>query len=267
MIDLRNDYVYLLNWLTRDGQRVTSRGLATREVTGVTLRFAYGPSTMLPIGTNRGVNLRLAAVEALQLLSGLDKSNLIAKAAPGFVDVLVDPTNPAYGAYGPRLARQLPALVELLRADPTTRRAVLTIWETRDLTHTGDRPCTLTLQFLVRNSALELHVNMRSQDAWLGLTYDAFMFTQVQHTVAALLGVAAGQYVHHVGSLHVYESDLDAIANLVTTARPAPRLPRGVNGTDPFVTATRLLDHTLDVDDAEALNNPWYVEQIGRLYA
>jgi thymidylate synthase len=272
MMDLRNDYVHLLNWLVREGNRVTSRDLATREVTGVTLEFVNGTTAMLPIGVRRGVNLRLAAVEALQLISGLHKDELIERAAPGFIDVLVDPNNPSYGAYGPRVAPQLMDVLGLLRADSTTRRAVVTIWEARDLTHYGDRPCTLTLQFLVRDERLELHVTMRSQDAWLGLTYDAFMFTQIQHTMAHQLGLVAGKYVHHVGSMHVYETDLPRVSELRTTVEPAPRLPYGVistyGGVAPFFIAAQLLENITSGNDEDDFTtaNAWYVEQIGKLY-
>jgi thymidylate synthase len=269
MEDLRNDYVYLVNWLARTGQRITSRGLATREQTGVTLVFQAHARTMLPLGTGRGVSTKLAAVEALQLLAGEARSDLIKLAAPKFGDVLVDPSNPDFGAYGPRLAQRLSGAYTLLKKDPTTRRAVATIWEPRDLMHNGDRPCTLSLQFLLRNDLLELHVTMRSQDVWLGLCFDAFMFAQVQHTIARRLGVDVGCYVHHVGSLHLYETDVDAALNkMSTTTKPRPELPIGIitpRGTSATVVARRLLAHTPTARDREL--NPWYCRQMDDLYA
>lgn len=268
MVDLRNDYVFLTNWLARTGASVTSRKLATREHTGVTLVFPANARVLLPIGVGRGVNTKLAAVEALQLLAGEARADLIKLAAPKFDDVLVDPANPDFGAYGPRLAHRLSGVYTLLKKDPTTRRAVATIWEPRDLMHDGDRPCTLTLQFLLRNNELELHVTMRSQDVWLGLCYDAFMFAQVQHTLARRLNVSVGCYVHHVGSLHIYESNLDAaLARLSTTGKPAPELPTGVvapRGTSATVTARRLLAHEPTARDREL--NPWYCQQMDALY-
>jgi len=265
MTDLRNDYVFLLNWLVREGKHVTSRGLATRELTGVTLDFPYGPRCMLPIGVNRGVNLRLVAVEALQLLAGVNRPDLIERAAPAFNDVLVDPNNPDYGAYGPRIATQLPAVVDLLRTDPATRRAIVTIFEPRDLYHNGDRPCTLNLGFLLRNDQLELHTTMRSQDAFLGLTYDLFSFTQIQETLARLLNVGVGRVTHHVYSLHVYESDLDRVAKLQTTDVVYPELPHGIDvsdDVDPFMRAAALLNNVV----TQPGRDTWYVRQIGKLY-
>lgn len=272
MSDLQNDYVFLVNWLCRTGRHVESRDLGTREVTGVTLVFPARTATdtrpMLPVGVGRKANTKLAALEALQLVAGEARSDLLKLAAPDFADVLVKPDDPDYGAYGPRLSRQLSQAFTLLRRDPTTRRAVVVIWEPRDLVHDGDRPCTLSMQFLIRDELLEMHVTMRSQDVWLGLTYDGFMFTQVQETLAERLQVGVGAYVHHVGSMHIYDRDVDrAMAELETSGKSKPLLPRGVRApkdTTSTMVARRLL--TNSASNAERRLNPWYQRQIDRLY-
>jgi thymidylate synthase len=184
---------------------------------------------MLPVMIGRGVNVRLAAVEALSMISGTWYPELIRAVAPRYNDVLVvkDDMLSIEVAYGPRVIDQLPQIVELLRRDPTSRQALLSIWQGDDLTRKGDKPCTVVLQFLIRNGALECHVFMRSQDVWLGLGLDAFVFTQVQHTIANELGFEAGKFVHHVGSFHAYERDWGKIHEL----RVEPfvnKLPYGV---------------------------------------
>jgi thymidylate synthase len=269
--DLRNGYVSLLVWLTRHGDRVASRDGWTTELTGVTLEFPDPTGVMLPIGVNRKINTRLAAVEALQLISGTADVDLLTRASPSYRDVLVDPTNVEYGLYGRRLGRQLPDLYELLSNDLGTRRAVLSIWSGQDLTHDGDRPCTLTLQFLIRDDRLELIVNMRSQDVFLGVPFDLFMFTQLQLSLAYQLGVEVGRYVHHVGSLHLYERDRDAVGMLImcsSDAPPPPDYPSGIRSPFPDVehfyeVAQYLVEGTFDGD--EAALNPWYVRQLARL--
>lgn len=266
--DLRDDYVDLVQWLRTGGRLVTSRGLATRERTGVTLVVDdVTDRTLLPVGVGRGINTRLAAVEALQLLSGLATPNLVRAATPTFASVLVNPDDPDYGAYGPRVVDQLPDALAALEDDPASRRAVLAIWRPRDLTHDGDRPCTLTLQLLLRDDQLELHVNMRSQDVWLGTPYDLFMFTQLQVSLARYLGVAAGRYVHHVGSLHLYERDVSAAAQLRAPTVAAVDYPvDGVvaPGEDaPWEVADYLLNGTASPDELVA--NRWYVDQLRKL--
>ena len=93
-----------------------------------------------------------------------------------------------------------------------------------------DVPCTLALQFFIREGKLHLHVNMRSSDIILGIAYDVPAFTTMQEVLANELGVDLGEYVHTSNSLHCYERDfqmLDAIANSNDNfGRPMPALPR-----------------------------------------
>lgn len=276
--DLRNGYVTLVDWVSQLGDRVASRGLPTRELTGVTLEFPDPTTPLLPLGVGRGVNARLAAVEALQFISGTFDGDLIRRAAPGYADVLVRPDDLAYGAYGPRVRRQLDAVISELHGSPTTRRAVVAIWREDDLTHDGDRPCTVALQFLLRPRAatneleLRMVVTMRSQDVWLGVPYDVFMFSQLQLSLAHHLGVAVGRYTHHVGSLHLYDRDRDAADRLRPC--PADRLPpvdypRGVATWDdasyPTEAAEWLLDGSYDM--LVTGHHGWYLRQLAQLGA
>jgi thymidylate synthase len=292
--DLRGGYVNLVKHVAHSGTPVTSRGLATRELTAVSLIFPNVLNPLLPVGVGRGVNARLAAIEALQLISGIQRHDLIQVVTPGFESVLVDQDNPDYGAYGPRIIEQVGDCVDILHTDSTTRRAVITIWNEKDLTHHGDRPCTVFLQFLVRDNgfgpALELHSYMRSQDVWLGVPYDIFMFSQLQHTVAFILGLPVGQLAHHVTSLHIYETDLSKVDALyepsdvvdlkaVSTVTglelplgvqcsrtPAPdRDPAGPLDLHVLDVASYLLEDSADED--ERARNPWYDEIMAHVHA
>lgn len=212
--DLRRGYLDLANEVRLVGRPVIVRGLGTHELTGVTLRFDDVTRPMLPVGVGRRVNTKLAAVEALQLISGTIHPELLVRASPHYAQVLVNPGDLTQGAYGPRTRNALRRVVELLWRDPTSRQAVLSIWRDEDLTTVGDRPCTIGLQFLVRDDRLQLHTWMRSQDCVLGIPYDLFMFTQLQLTVAAVLGLSPGSYHHHVTSLHIYDRDLAVVDEL-----------------------------------------------------
>lgn len=280
MNDLVNDYVTLVRRVRDTGRRVKVRDQDTRELTAVTLIFPDILNPLLPIGVGRGVNTKLAAVEALQLISGNYYHDLVVAAAPTFEDVLVDLEDPRYGAYGPRTVEQIANCVAILRADPLTRQAVVSIWNEVDLTHVGDKPCTVFLQFLVRPDAntmmaLELHVHMRSQDVWLGTPYDVFMFTQLQHTVAHDLGLPVGKYVHHTTSLHIYERNVAATLKLESNFdyehSRVTNLPLGViaprtdnpDKEDPYDVAAYLVERT--ANGQEIASNKWYAQQLDKI--
>lgn len=292
--NLRGDYVQLVKHVAHGGKPVTTRGLETRELTAITLVFPNVLNPLLPVGVGRGVNVKLAAIEALQLISGIQRHDLIQRVTPNFDAVLVDQQDPNYGAYGPRIIEQVGDCLDILHRDPTTRRAVIAVWNEHDLTHVGDRPCTVFLQFLVRDGgfgpALELHTHMRSQDVWLGVPYDIFMFSQLQHTAAYILGLPVGQLVHHATSLHIYETDLSKVDKLhepydepsddpkATSAAPGIELPLGVQGRTgicqplgdpvlqlyPLDVAGYLLEGS--ANELEAEENPWYATVMKRVH-
>lgn len=113
--------------------------------------------------------------------------------------------------YGERLfwhngADQMANVISILKNRPTSRRAVIQLFDASDLLEDYKSiPCTCTLQFLVRDGRLNMLVNMRSNDAFLGLPHDIFTFTMIQEIVARSIGVEVGLYKHSVGSLHLYE--------------------------------------------------------------
>ena len=136
-------------------------------------------------------------------------------------------------AYGPRLvgaSGQLKRVIELLRQRKTTRRAVVQIFDSDDLGE-SDVPCTCVLQFLVRRDLLQLHVYMRSNDAFIGLPHDVFCFTMIQELVARDLGIEVGSYKHYAASLHVYNQDLSKLSPFMNEGFQStiamPKMPIG----------------------------------------
>lgn len=144
-----------------------------------------------------------------------------------------------HGGYGPRLFgtgsdARLQTVIDSLKSNPASRRAVVQIFDHKDLgpDRYKDIPCTCTLQFLLRDGQVHLVVNMRSNDAYLGLPHDVFAFTMLQELVARSLAVDLGRYVHMVGSLHLYDRNQDDVARYLgegwqSTADPMPPMPEG----------------------------------------
>lgn len=107
--------------------------------------------------------------------------------------------------------------VKTLLQDGDSRRAVMLInlpQDEREAVVVGskDVPCTLSLQFFIRDGRLHLQTLMRSNDIIWGLTYDLFSFTLFQECMLLDLrkheqfkDLELGTYYHTAGSLHVYE--------------------------------------------------------------
>lgn len=108
------------------------------------------------------------------------------------------------------------ACKQTLLADKDSRRALLIINLPVDnvkaaIAGSKDVPCTLSLQFFIRENRLILHSHMRSNDIVWGLTYDLFSFTLFQEAMmlelqaAGMTDLQLGEYIHTAGSLHLYE--------------------------------------------------------------
>jgi hypothetical protein len=95
---------------------------------------------------------------------------------------------------------------------------VLTLWSPERDNEPGKRdyPCTVALMFWLDDDALCALTVMRSQDVWLGTPYDWFQFTQLQLTLARVLGIPPGIYRHVTTSTHLYVKDVEAARKLVS---------------------------------------------------
>ena len=184
--------------------------------------------------------------------------------------------NEIFGGYGPRLfswkgLNQWENITKLLRQKPSTRQAVIQLFDSTDISEEHkDIPCTCTLQFLFRNERLHLITYMRSNDVFRGFTHDFFTFTMLQEIMARSLSVELGTYKHHVGSLHLYERDLDAARRFLgegwqSTNMPMPPMPIG----DPWPSIQLLLDAEANLRAGKPLENgclneldPYWVDLI-----
>lgn len=228
----RSGYRDILNTVVHHGRKSQPRALKTLDAGPVTV-ILRTPYDALPIGVGRSISRRIAAAEAMQLISGFSIPSLL----PSSFDRFKEDDGSFWGAYGIRIANQLEHIVRKLKNDPDTRQAIITLWNP-DLDNEDpprrDHPCTIALGFRIINDTLRLNVLMRSSDAWLGIPYDWFQFTSLQLSVAHVLGITPGLYTHTTWSLHLYEQDIGKIDS-VSTPTDDVWYPRGIDS--PHVTS------------------------------
>lgn len=196
------------------GQARYPRGIKTYDAGPLTV-IMHDINYALPLHIGRGINRTIAAAEAVQLIGAFSSPELLAFASPNFAK-FAEPDGQFHGAYGTRIGYQLHHVISKLKLDRDSRQAVITLWDSRLDNERGKRdyPCTLALHFAVINDVLEMTTTMRSQDVWLGTPFDWFQFTQMQHTVARLLGVTPGLYRHITLSTHLYAINMEHVENL-----------------------------------------------------
>jgi len=208
-------YQKLRGELLEDGQKVVieKKGVETLELNACHFTL-MNPRARLGFHKDRGFNLPFALFEFLCDVTGTNDVKLT-KAINLKAAEYSDNGLNFYGAYGPRISPHLPKIIEILKNDKQSRQAVITINNSVDMyVNTKDIPCTLSLQFLIRNDKLNLIASMRSNDFFWGLQYDLFRFTLLQEIIANELEIDVGWYYHIAGSLHVYEYHYEMLENI-----------------------------------------------------
>ena len=224
-------YPRILTHVLQNGEEVAPRGQATVEVSPFAFELT-DPTQCLVLLKARRLNYAFVVAERLSLLTGRADADMLCHYISGLRNFLNE-EGCFDGAYGPRVRPQLDFVFEELTRDPDSRRGVVSIYSSVDQHESVDVPCTLTLQFLIRRGRLDLIVNMRSSDLFLGLPYDVSQFAFVQQVVAGWLSLAPGRYVHWTGSAHIYDRDLPKVREIVRSPDecvvcdlPVPPLPK-----------------------------------------
>lgn len=190
---------------------VSPRGMPVKEK----LNGSYTVQMPAYLSLNtRKVNYNFMFAEAAWIISGSNRLSDITPYMKAYAN-FSDDNQFLRGAYGPKVVDQLPYIVDTLSNDPDTRQAVMTIWRERP-GPSKDIPCTVAIQFLIRDNQLHLIVTMRSNDAVLGFTYDVFTFSMIGLSVLLLLRdrgaqISLGELHVNAGSLHIYEQHFNKL--------------------------------------------------------
>lgn len=201
--------------ILKDGVHVeTTKGL-TKEILGVHI-ILNNPICRISRTESRG-KIFTCLGELMWYLSGSDNVDFISYYIAKYKDS-AESNGKINGAYGPRLfgvkdgINQIDNIVHLLQQRSTSRRAAIQLFDANDIAYPfNDVPCTVGLQFAIRNDSLDMFTFMRSNDARAGLVHDIFAFTMLQEMIARTLKLKLGVYRHYAASLHIYNDDIPSI--------------------------------------------------------
>jgi thymidylate synthase len=195
----------LLMNLLYEGRVVRPRGKLTKEILNVVIEVEKGNYNVI-ISEKRDLNYRFLIAEWLWIQAGIDQLNVLSQYNSRMVEFSDDGIILS-GAYGPRLMPQMDYIKCNLKI-PDTRQAVATIW-TPSPDPSKDIPCTISLQWFIRDKKIHCTVTMRSSDVWLGLPHDYFVFSQLTNYLGSLLNYNIGSVTMNLASSHLYEKDFE----------------------------------------------------------
>ena len=138
------------------------------------------------------------------------------------MDFEIDRGNWVY-TYHSRYANQYGFILDELRRNPYSRRAVMDI-RTPDDMGSDDPACWQHAQYFIREGKLHCKILFRSNDACKAAYMNAFALIMLQKRIADALGVQMGTYTHRANSFHCYERDFDLLDGYIERIRSGENL-------------------------------------------
>lgn len=200
--------------LDKHGVRRDSRnGAVLMFPTPVTSCYQY-PKERVLMDPVRDANPFFHLFESLWMLAGREDVAFLSRFIKGF-GRYSDNGKTLHGAYGWRWRNhfgidQLDTVINMLQQDPNTRRAVISMWDTRvDLgVDSKDIPCNnLLYPWIDHNDQLCMTIICRSNDViWGAYGANAVHFSVLQEYIACALGRDTGPMWQVSNNLHMYEA-------------------------------------------------------------
>jgi thymidylate synthase len=185
----------------------------------ISYRFSINTNNVMLDSTVRPISREYAIGSSKWILAGRNDLESVNALNPRGSQFSLDGFTLS-GAFGHRLrvenGDQIESVVELLRHDVTTRRAIAFIARPHDLMQVSrDFPCASSVQFFLREDHLHAVVSMRSQSLFGVFPYDLVNFRYLQQYVGWRLGVDLGSLHFSCASAHIYEEEVERISEFM----------------------------------------------------
>ena len=228
-------------------------GTGTRSVFGHQMRFDLTQG--FPLVTTKRVHLKSVVGELLWFLRGDSNVRWLQENGVKIWDEWADEDGELGPVYGVQWRSwptpdggtidQLAQVLDALRADPDSRRHVVSAWNVADIPSMALAPCHAFFQFYVADGKLSCQLYQRSADLFLGVPFNIASYALLTHMVAQQVGLEVGDFVWTGGDCHIYDNHVEQVTEQLTREPyPFPTLR--------LRQAASLFDYTFD--DVEVLD-------------
>ena len=247
-------YLDLLKLVRDTGTQKTDRtGTGTRSIFGHQMRFNL--SDGFPLVTTKKVHLKSIIYELLWFLRGETNVHWLQQHGVTIWDEWADANGelgPVYGYQwrswpGERDGNidQISNLIRDIKANPDSRRLIVTAWNPADIPKMALPPCHCLFQFYVADGKLSCQLYQRSADIFLGVPFNIASYALLTLMVAQVTGLKPGDFVHSFGDAHLYLNHLDQ-ANEQLSRQPYPLPTMRLNPDVKDIFAFKYEDFTLE---------------------
>ena len=230
-------YLDLMQRVLDHGVRKSDRtGTGTLSVFGHQMRFDLADG--FPLVTTKTIHLKSVIHELLWFIAGDTNIGYLKRHGVRIWDEWADADGnlgPVYGAQwrswpaaDGATIDQLRQVVDRIRADPDSRRLIVTAWNPADVDRQALPPCHCLFQFYVTPgmpSKLSCQLYQRSADVFLGVPFNIASYALLTTMMAQVSGLKPGVFIHTFGDAHLYLSHVEqARLQLAREPRALPRM-------------------------------------------
>ena len=221
-------YLDLLQHVLDNGTDKSDRtGTGTRSVFGYQMRFNLADG--FPVLTTKKLHLKSIIHELLWFLAGDTNIRYLKENGVRIWDEWADENGDLGRVYGAQwrswrgangeTVDQIANVVRQIRQTPDSRRLIVSAWNPAEVDDMALPPCHALFQFYVANGKLSCQLYQRSADIFLGVPFNIASYALLTMMVAQVCGLQAGEFVHTLGDVHLYQNHLEQ-ARLQLTREP-----------------------------------------------
>ncbi len=227
-------YLDLMRQILEHGAVKTDRtGTGTRSLFGAQLRFDLADG--FPLVTTKKIHLKSVIHELLWFLSGSSNVGYLKDHGVRIWDEWADEAGelgPVYGVQwrswptaDGRQIDQIREVVDAIRANPDSRRLLVSAWNVGEIGEMALPPCHVLFQFYVADGRLSCQLYQRSADMFLGVPFNIASYALLTMMVAQVTGLEPGDFIWTGGDCHLYSNHLEqAREQLGREPRPLPTM-------------------------------------------
>lgn len=234
MAEVKTPYEDLLRDVLEHGAEKGDRtGTGTRSVFGRQIRYDLAES--FPLLTTKKVYFKGVVGELLWFLRGDSNVRWLQDNGIRIWNEWADENGELGPVYGVQWRSwptpdgghidQISQALDTLKANPDSRRNLVSAWNVAELDEMALMPCHLLFQLYVAGGRLSMQVYQRSADMFLGVPFNIASYALLTHMFAQQAGLEVGELVWTGGDCHIYNNHLDQVREqLAREARPYPQL-------------------------------------------
>ncbi len=226
-------YLDLLARVLEEGDdRADRTGVGARSIFGWQMRFDLADG--FPLVTTKKLHLKSIVHELLWFIAGDTNVAYLNNHGVTIWDEWADEAGelgPVYGrqwrswpAPDGQAIDQLALVQEQIRANPASRRHIVSAWNPAEIGDMALPPCHCLFQFFVSKGRLSCQLYQRSADVFLGVPFNIASYALLTSMMAQATGLEPGEFVHTLGDAHIYHNHVEQ-ARLQLSRQPLA-LPR-----------------------------------------